>query len=478
MEAHIDNEEKLIGLFLGSKETAKRWTQEPVSINYFDKVHQNILSGVIFAVNNGVQLTRQSYKDFLDSYKSLTPAEIAAEVSLYNRCVMKGGKVDDLPMMLDKVKDAYVRRKTSQFFNEYKKEKDLTGDLDANRKLVDKLSALEADSVTSKIEVLEIHKAKDRFLENLYERKNNPNVRLTCGIPEIDDTMNVGFKPGHLTLFCADVGSFKTTMMVNVALNIFKRSQNEANILYIPLEMPADEILHKIVSRETKIPNNIIEHAEYITDEQIKIISLEMDKWASLQNKFHIMEMVERTKVSVLRREIEKRIHYFKPRMVFVDYVDNLIPDERNSRSDLEMNNTLEDLRKMGQALGFGVVSAAQLSRDVLKKLKESKNGSVSSTDIRGGQVMTANSDTVYAQWRDPANPAQNLIFTCIKARHGQNLFANNADKAILKVEPSIGLIESVSIVQKWNGDKDRLNAKIGIAPPQSVFTQTDDAPF
>jgi hypothetical protein len=296
--------------------------------------------------------------------------------------------------------------------------------------------------------------------------------------------MNVGFKPGHLTMFCADVGSYKTTMMVNVALNIFKRSNQEANILYIPLEMPADEILHKIVSRETNIPNNLIEHAEKLTEEQIKMIAVEMDKWASLQNKFCIMEMVERTKVSILRREIEKRIHYFKPRLVFVDYADNLLPDERQSRSDLEMNNTLEDLRKMGQALGFGVVSAAQLSRDALKKLKESKDGKggISSVDIRGGQVMAANSDTVYAQWRDPSNPSLKLIFTCIKARHGQNLFENKMDRTILDVRGEIGLITSPRVLDWRAGQTDKVIAQMGQAPPDEIMNNlpqhSDDAPF
>ena len=475
MEEYIDNEEKIVGLFLSDKNTSKKWTQQEITEDYFDKSHKNILHGVRFAVNNEVQLTRQSYKDFLDAYKSLTPAETAAEVSLYNRCVMKGGKTDDLPMMLGKVKDAYVRRKTTQYFNEYKKDKDANGDLAANHSLIEKLSSLEADSSATKVELVEIHKAKERFMEKLYERKNNPDVRLTCDIPEIDETMNVGFKPGHLTLFCADVGSFKTTIMVNVALNIFKRSNQQANILYIPLEMPADEILHKIVSRETLIPSNLIEHAEKLTDENIQIIGQEMDKWQNLSNKFCIMEMVERTKVSVLRREIEKRIHYFKPRMVFVDYADNLMPDNERGRSDEQMNDTLEDLRKMGKVLGFGVVSAAQLSRDALKKLKESKDGRITSTDIRGGQVMAANSDTVYAQWRNPSNPAEELIFTCIKARHGQNMFKNNRDKTILKVQADIGLISSLNTLG-WNGqtNNDIIN-QIGIPPPSN---NSSDAPF
>ena len=476
MEEYLDNEEKIIGLFLRDKSIAKQWMQDKITIDYFDPVHHNILSGVIFACNNDVLLTRQSYKDFLDAYKNLSPQQLAGEVALFSRCYIQGAKTDDLPMMLEKVRSAYVRRKTAQYFSEYKKDQQQTDDIVANRRLADKLLSLEADTSIAQIEVIEIHKSKDRFMEQLQKRRNNPDDRLICGIKEIDETMNVGFKPGHLTLFCADVSAFKTTMMINIALNIFKYSKQEANILFIPLEMPADEILNKIVSRETKIASHLIEHAEKLTEEQIKTISDEMDKWINIQNKFCIMDMPEGTRASVLRREIEKRLHYFQPRVVFVDYVDNLLPDYIRSRSDEQMNDTLASLRTMGRAMGFSVVSAAQLSRDALKRLKESKDGRVTSTDVRGGQVMSANSDSVYAQWRDPANPAENLIFTCIKARHGQTLFDNKRDKTVLHVRPEIGLIESpgVQIQQAFSKSK----AVTDISIPPAFVDNDNESPF
>lgn len=472
VEEHILAEEHLISQFLSDKETVAMWQTSNVGYYKFDKIHHCILSGVIYAFNNDVLLTRQTYKDFLAQHKVLTPEQRAAEVAIYNRCLMRGGNRNDIPMLLEKVQSANIRRKTAIALNEFKKDKEKLGDLGANRALIEKLTALESDAAESKVKILELHKAKDGFMERLYERRNNPHSRLICNIPEIDETMNVGFKVGHLTMFCADVGSFKTTMMVNVGLNLFHQSHQQANILYIPLEMPAEEILQKIVARETQIPFSLIEHSEKLSEEQIKMIAMEMDKWGNLQHRFHIMESAERTKVSQLRREVEKRISYFAPRMVIVDYADNLLADNIRARSDEQMNDTLEDLRKMGAALGFGVITAAQLGRDALKKLKEAseKNQRITSTDIRGGQVMSANSDTVYAQWRNPAQPNEELIFTCIKARHGKNIFSNNRDKTILKVRPDIGLIESPNRLG-WNGsDNDPLLKGFNTPPPLSAM--------
>ena len=438
---NIEIEEQIISVVLNNNTVLKEYN---VDEKFFDEGNHLILSGIKYAFNNDVQLTRQTYKDFLTTYKKMTPQEIASQIILFNRCLMKGAKKDDLPMLLDRAKESYIRRRTTTSFSEYKTEREKLGDIGANRALIDKLSNIEVDISDTKVNTIYIGSEKENYMKALQQRRLNPGTRLTCGIEEIDETMSVGFKVGHLTLFCSDVGSYKTTVMVNVGVNIFKRCQE--NILFIPLEMPSDEIMNKIVSRETRIPMSLIEHADKLSEEQIKEIAAELDKWQGLSHRFSIMDLSERAKLSTIRREIEKRISYFKPRVVIIDYADNIVPDyTRGSRSDLEMNDTLEDMRKMGKVLGFSVISAAQLGRDALKRVREQKEGKqqLGSTDVRGGQVMTANSDTVYAQLRDPSQPNDKLIFFCIKSRHGQSTFKNKQDKTILNVRPEICLIES-----------------------------------
>ncbi|MEI6297207.1 MAG: DnaB-like helicase C-terminal domain-containing protein, partial [bacterium] len=844
MDEHIQIEQQLISILLSDKQQVKAFEQSKVSNSYFDEQHQLILSGIDYATVNGVQLTRQTFKEFLSEFKKLSPQETASQITLYNKCAFQAAKADDQPILLEKIHKAYVRRRTSTYLANYRDERDKLGDIGANRALIDKLAKLEADAAGASAEFIQINNQKIKFLEDLYHRRNNPESRLTCNIEEIDETMNVGFKAGHLTLFCADVGAYKclsskelcqiqdgsyeisenifhrfengekisllsiddsgkiylqpilgvqsngfkdvfrittrsgfsvevtgnhpllkfngwsradeisirdkiaiarkgtfgisevsddlaiwvgcmltdgcsrkmqqfsnidpfiidryeiatnnlggslrlrpyndcdhrgnglkhimsefgfdntlsinksihpeiyrwnrestikllqamygcdgsfsyvvtkrsqkhevayhtsskqlaidvrnlllkfglvgriftfmsgytredgtkhrreayrvylsdakqvakfireigflgkkqaeaeaclvqiditsqkenpnidlipsdvwnivekkftngktnhgcrrflkgesanrsncppiwarrtsgvsrcklrkiaeyldndkellqicdsdiywdevisvknigkdqtydiampthhnfvanniithnTTIMVNVAINIFKY-KNE-NVLYVPLEMPADEILMKIVSRETGVPLGLLEHADKLSEEQIKRVGEEMEKWNSLQNRFSIMEIKGRPKLSVIRREIEKRMSFFKPRIVFIDYADNVIPESKGHRSDLEMNDILEDMRQMGKALEFSVVSAAQLGRDGLKRLQEFQGNidkmGLGSTDVKGGQVMTANSDNVYGQIRNPANPNGELIFTCI----------------------------------------------------------------
>ena len=873
---HIKNEEQVISILLNDRESVKKWVNSPFDIPYFDDAHIYLLSAIKYANNNDVILTRATYKEFLSEYKKLTPAEVAAQTTIFNRCLMHSMKTEDLPILLEKVKITYIRRKSAQYIRDYSKDRDKIGDIGANRSLAERLMTLDAQIVENKVRFVEIHKNRSEFMKNLMYRRENPSIRLSCGIREVDDTMTKGFETGHLTLFCADVGSYKcllsselvstcdgsyitakelferyqrgdktsilslneetqkiycqdvcgvfdngikdvflietrcgftvsvtgnhpvltfnkwlradkvvtgnkiaiarksvfgnksvgkdlavwvgcmiadggtsqvgyrftnndvqiiseldtscknlgghirnsrnieysvnglrklgiefgldkklaihksivskiftwrqqdirlllramygcdgsfsvytrtkngktktrhqviyctsskqlaidvrnlllkfglvgriftwmssykkkdgtkfkresyhvylsdakqvarfireigflgekqskaencleaidrtelkenpnldllpseiwdlvkskfingkteygcrgflkgenanrsncpplwarrnrgvsrrkirkiaeyldndpellkicdadiywdevisvanigkhqtydiampthhnfvannvithnTTMMVNIAINLFKKSG--VNVMYIPLEMAYEEIMSKIVSRETGIDLFRIEQAEKLTEDEIKRVDAELEKWESMASRFSILKMSERTRVSTIRREIEQRISYFKPRVVFIDYIDNLLPDfSRGNRSDLEINDMIEDMRNMGGALGFSVVSAAQLARDALKRIKEEKDGKhspLSSTDIRGGQVYTANSDNVYAQLKNPDNPTQ-LFFSCIKSRFGPTTFRNSASRAILAVKPNIALIES-----------------------------------
>jgi replicative DNA helicase len=265
--------------------------------------------------------------------------------------------------------------------------------------------------------------------------------------------------------------------MLNVALNIWKKGEN---VLYVPLEMPAEEIRQKAVSRETEIPFNLIEHADKLNDTQIKMIAEKLDEWTGPAHRFQILDMNGRSKLSQVRREIEKKIMAgFQPRVVVIDYADNLTPDKRQTRSDLEMNDILEDMRQMGKQLGFAVITAAQLARDGLKRVREQKDGKqqLGSTDIRGGQVMMANSDTVYAQLRNPAQPADQLLFFCLKARHGKNIFKSGQDRTILSVKADIGLIESANdVVYEGPQDEDLLDGMLN--SPSIGIEEDDDQPF
>jgi replicative DNA helicase len=447
---HIQVEEQFINLILNDKDLAKKWVAGNVMIKCFDPAHEHVLRAIAWANGEGVALTRQSFKGFVEQYVK-TPAEVAAQMTVFNRIFMKIGKGDDYPMLLSKVKDNYVQRRSAEIMQEYNKERQGNGIIAASQTLTKKLQLLTATFEESRTVYVDLGQSRDKFMEELLHRKANPASRLICHIPEIDDVMSVGFKKGTLSIFCAAPGTFKTTMMMNIALNIFKLS-NE-NVMYIPLEGGVDMFMQKLLSRECRIPSTKIEQAHLLTDDEIKKLGSEFDKWQSLSNRFKILKTGDRARVSIIRHEIETRLAYYQPRVVVVDYLDNVISDSKHSRDDLDIREKLEELIRMGENFDFAVVTAAKLSRDALKRLRDSKEGKqeLDSTDIHGGQEFGGNATNIFGQMRNPQQPGSVLDLFSMKARFGSPVFKNGKSKTPLNIKPEIALIESPNAIdENW----------------------------
>lgn len=479
-DENIAYEEQLINILLNNKDSVKEFVTG-CKIEYFDKSHEFLLSGIIWAFNEGVQLTRQSYKAFIDGVVKV-PATAVAQTAAYNRCHMRITKKDDLPMLMAKVKEAYIRRMSIQYIKEYTKDRDQKGDLEANRILATKMMSLETNTSQAKTECVDIFSAdfKKKFMEDLDYRAKNQIPRIICGIDEIDFTMSVGFKPGTLTIFCAAPGAFKTTIMMNVSLNIYHLSN--VDTLFMPLEMPYEMMAQKIISRETRVPFDKIEHAEQLTDDEKRRIGDEFDKLNSQNNRFRLLKIADKTKLSVIRAEIDKRMSYFQPKIVVIDYVDNLIPDVRQSRNDLELRDMFDDMIKMGEYYGFAVITAAKLSRDALKRVREQRDGKqeLDTTDIHGGQEFGGNATNIYGQLKNPNQPGSLLDFFCIKSRYGRNIFRGNKMKSSLKLRPEIGLIEGPQDAT-WTSeaDNDAFKNTVNEVPPVDPPAEIkDDDPF
>ena len=242
-----------------------------------------------------------------------------------------------------------------------------------------------------------------------------------------------------------------STMMMNIAMNIW---QGGNNVLFVPLEMPKEKMYQKFLSRYSEIPFKKIEYPSMMTDEEMTKIEEYTKKLSEpTENKFFMMETYDRIPVSVIRREIEKHIDIFKPRLVVIDYIANLTKEasEQKEREDLAIGNMLKSLRAMGRPgaihdKGFAILTAAQIGRDALKRVRRTANGKLAfySEDLRNSHEYSADSDNIYAQMIDEAQPNSRLMIFPIKCRYGEKTFANNENKAVLEIVPEIGLIRSI----------------------------------
>ena len=436
IDNHISIEQQLINLMLNHLSAIDEMLDDYIDPEYFDEQHRSLIDAIYqeyLTSDRKRLLTRETYLEFQKS-QGIEDAIALINCDLYDECYFKKVSLDNLGTLKSQFLDLSVGRRMQEILHSFQKDVERYRSYrEPALRLFENMKPIATSSQANKTVFTDLSGVKDEYLERLMEERNSEEKIITCGIPEIDDPINVGFRPMHLTLFVADVGGHKTNIMLNIALNVCEKHP----ILFVPLEMTRFDLTNRIIANRVNIPFDRIAKPSLLSDKEIQEIK-DANLWLQNQYKFCILDAEERTSVSSLKLEIEKRVRTFKPKLVLIDYIANLRPDVRHlNRNDLEIGEILKDLRFLGKKHGFHIVSAAQMGRAAIKALKEGKD--VDSTAIRGSHEYSADADTIFALLRIP-NEDNRIKINTIKARHGRSGHTNE-----LSVDPSRCLISSTS---------------------------------
>lgn len=460
IDKRIKNEELFISLLLEHKDLVGDWFNSPLQINYFHKAHKLLLYAVEESYNKKSLLTKKQFRYFAKPRVS-NDVELNAYMATFDRISMLDEERDNFSVLLKTILDNHISERTVEYIDEYRKNLASKGATIALQELAKKAYELASDSCEERQKTTyePISVIAPEFLENMKaEIAGDAPERIICGISEIDNSMVTGFAPGTLTLFCGDIGSFKSTLMLNVGIGVWEKGHS---VLFIPLEMPTKQMFIKYLARQLLIDSTRLQTPKILTDKEIEKIEKYTKKLSEpMENRFYIMETYERIPVSLIRREVEKHIDLFKPRLVIVDYIANLIPENteyygRNRNEASQIGDMLKALRAMGRPKavheeGFAVVSGAQIGREALKRIRKQSMDKVlfNSEDIRGSHEYSADADYMYAQLIDEAQPNSRLIFQAIKTRYAAKTIDGKI-KGSLKMRPEFSLIGSEA--DKWN---------------------------
>lgn len=447
LHRQIEVEQKIIHLLLKSRSAVDECIDSGLGSDLFDKNHQHLVRSIykdFVSSNRNRLLNREAYKHItLETDKP----NLIHHLRIFDTCFIgTSADFNDLGFLKKELLEAYAGRQACEFLQKFHNEAKSKGYQFATKNLVDSLQRSVEISTASEVTFASLGELRDSYIEQIKLAKENPAQVIRCGIPEIDDAVNVGFQPGHLTLFVGDVGGHKTNVMLNVALNIAQRGYP---ILFVPLEMPWKDLLNRVTCNRVGIPNVRLSRPHELTDDDIQKIqnaSLWTDKHAEM---FCVLDSRERFSVASMRREIEKRIAIFKPRVVIIDYADIFETDVRYGSKTVEIGDMVKSIRHMGRKFGFHVISAAQMNRAAIKSLREGKEEAVDSTAIHGSHSYSADSDTIFGLMKVPGETNRIKIHT-IKARHGPSGQTNE-----LTVDPSRYLISSCSMPGITSSESD-----------------------
>lgn len=304
------------------------------------------------------------------------------------------------------------------------------------------------------------------------DMKENPEKYrgITCGIPEIDGKTE-GFRAGQLTVIVGPNGGFKTTCMLNIAFGCFERG---ANVLYASLEMEMQIVQLKLWARGAKVSwtrcynGDITEpidrlrvkvfesllKGEALTDE-LKVVASQMrlpsgteglrkelnrlnaalsnvgvgkedtvlieEYQAQMAQKPNQLRVVnvgqsQKMKMSQLERWLREQESVFKPQIVILDYLDLIEPDDAPAdRPDIGIGNICKMSRAMGKNQGFAIVTAAQLKRGAIERIRKTgmenpEKAVLGTDDIAGSSQVGADADNVFILWREQNGNAARMF--------------------------------------------------------------------
>jgi len=468
-------QQEFINLLLTNKDKAVTWAEKGPDKKFFDPQYEHILAAIKFSAYQNSVLTKKMFMKFLET-NIQDKRSIAAQENLFDKISFLFIKEEDYNVIKENIVEHYINKEAiaciENWHKDIKSKKNKKQSLMTLKNSIEDLISQSSDSASKPIIFESISDFAPKALEGLKEKSEAPDdveETIKTGIAEVDNSIVTGIAPGTMTLFGADVGNFKTTMMLNVAMNIWEQGHN---VLFVPLEMPRELLYWKIMSRKAEVPfDHLLKPKQFLTEENWTKVKDATVKIAGHQGShLYIMEKLDgHTTVSEILRQIERHVDVFQPRAIVVDYVGILAPDAsmRNERDDVKIGLMLKALRQAGKpgALtekGFGTISGVQIGREALKRVRKlgTNKTSFHSEDLRGSHDYSADADNIFAQMKDPAQPNNRLLLFHLKTRYGKPVFSNGESKVSLFVRPDISLIRDLH--NGWMADnKDDILNKV-----------------
>lgn len=315
------------------------------------------------------------------------------------------------------------------------------------------------------IKSYDIAKDSKALTEWLVDMKHDPDKYkgAMCGINAID-TKTLGFRSGQLTVFVGYHGGFKTTTMMNVAYGLYERGHD---VLYGSLEMEAQIVQAKLLSRATRLSysrlynGGIVEPEDWVKLEELQKKMVDtafndiergkfLDQYKKLNdilskqdrnepdlikaNKYYAeiakrknrlvivnVGQSQKMKLSQLERWLYEQSSSFKPQVVILDYLDLMQPEILNpDRLDVGYGDICKMSRAMGKTMGFAPITAAQMKRAAVERLRKTgmdspEKAQFGTDDISGSGQIGADADNVFVLWKKDGNKV--MLFP-VKSRY------------------------------------------------------------
>ena len=312
-------------------------------------------------------------------------------------------------------------------------------------------------------------------MQELAQRQENPQSfwGLPSGFKCMDNVL-YGFQRGTYIVFMGMEGGGKTTLMMNLALNMAKGG---CNIVYVTIETGIDGLSKRLLTIHSGISYNRILAGGKGEDGLPKFIMDEFEAakkelfLGDIAKRFHMIEVLQDTSRTVIEGLINRIRAFCRVDAVFIDYLDVVGKETSHvGRADLELADVSAGFQNYGKKHNILMISAQQLRsekvRELQKKVTAGADFKVGTGDMSGTKKISAGADGIYGLLIDQRTYDRLYLFSA-KARQ-------NKDKLrfTLLIDRDSGRIKDVPDAATFDavGTAVETDAKLR----EEVFQKTD----
>jgi len=229
-------------------------------------------------------------------------------------------------------------------------------------------------------------------IEHILEMKkrgNNGVVGLDTGFSELNK-LTTGFGDGDLIIVAARPAMGKTSFALNL---VQKALDDNKGVAMFSLEMPAEQLMLRLLTAKTSIPL-----------QKLKVGNLNDDEWGRLNNAADVMSEKKlfvddngNVNIHTVRSKLRKlKSKHPEIALAVIDYLQ-LMTSAGNKDRHLEVSDISRGLKLLARELNMPVIALSQLNRGV--ESRGDKRPMMS--DIRESGSIEQDADIIMFVYRD-----------------------------------------------------------------------------
>jgi replicative DNA helicase len=234
------------------------------------------------------------------------------------------------------------------------------------------------------------------------------------------DRMTSGLHDGELTIVAARPGMGKTSLVLNMAVNVASPQQLEGardpnerweepgyGVVVFTLEMPREQIVNRMLCSEARVDVSRVRTGMLTPSDWSKLTQAashlaNLNLWVDDSAALSILEL--RSKVRRLQAEFDRTDPATGDKtqrigLVVVDYLQLMKGREGAQSREQEISEISRNLKQLAKELSLPVIALSQLNRAVETRGEKSKRPQLS--DLRESGAIEQDADNICFIYRD-----------------------------------------------------------------------------